>query len=111
MTIKTNYENYIERQGAKTCLNFDIINTQCFECVKNGTWQYCSGYNAAPKSDEPEQIKFVMPPEELAELNKEQTEKEEKQRKMSLDYYYRNRERILEKIRKKKMEAGNDKSN
>lgn len=105
MTIKENYENYIARQGAKTCLNFDIINTQCFECVKNGTWQYCSGYNAAPKADETEEIKFVMPPEELAELNKDQNEKEELQRKRSLNWYYRNRDRIRAAYKNRKKEA------
>lgn len=102
MTIKENYENYIARQGKKTCLNFDIINTKCFECIKNGTWQYCSGYSAAPKTEDTEEGKFVMPKEELDELNKEQKEKEERQRKMSLDWYYRNRDRVLAAIKQKR---------
>ena len=49
MTLKENRERFIEREGLKVCSNFTVENFNCFNCIENGTWEYCNNYKKREK--------------------------------------------------------------
>lgn len=100
MTLKENRERFIEREGLKVCSNFTVENFNCFNCIENGTWEYCNNYKKREKVAPQEQSEDKA--KALQEMKNYDNLVEEEERLRNLEAIKKHQEKVKQQKEAKK---------